>query len=274
MRVICPHCETRCDDNDTYCPSCGTSLSGAALEHGSDARGDRRQVEREAAPHGPAARTSSEEVSATTWGVPTASNDAPSEAESDFIPLRFETPNKDGRGGAGGRWILLGIGLIVLLAVGSAVALLREGDGDAPTDVPAIFEDPLATPTTAHGLPVVVAFPSPSDDAVSTPVQAADQALTVATPATFVQTDAASTPTTAVEGSTASGPVDTTSITEGARLQTDALVDFLSPVGEDPSPDGSTPGDGTGGGILTPADSDVPLIGPPERDATSQAEAE
>ncbi len=267
MRVICPRCETRCAENDIYCPSCGASLAGATLEQGSDTPGDRRQDGSDSASHGPAPRTSSEEP-------PTASSRAPSETDSDFIPLRFQTANEDWRGGRGRRWLLLGIGLIVLLAVGSAVALLRDGDGDGDgsVDTPAIVADPLAASPTASGPVVVVASPSPPPQgAVSTPVQAGAQALPPATPATSFQPDVASTPTTTAEESTPGEPVVTASIAEGARLQTAALIEFVRPAGQGSSPEGPTPGDGTGGGIVTPGGSDVPLIGPFDPDATSQA---
>jgi hypothetical protein len=257
MRVICPRCESRCAETDVYCPTCGSLLSGAPQEPESDTSSVRAMSESQ---HDGSRRTSPEptaEVPAPTWNAPPAGSNASTEADSDFIPLRFETPREDWRGG-GHRWMLL---LLGLLSVGTAVALLWDGNDepDAPADVPAIVDEPVLATPTATGLQVVVASPVPTTDGSS------EQARTPATPATPVQAGGAATPSAAVDRETAAQSVDTTSIAGAARLQTSALTGLAGARGR------STPVERAGEGDPTAIeDSELPLIGPPDREEASE----
>lgn len=121
MSVTCPECEWQCDDNDIYCPACGRSLIGT--------------------------------VGVTT--PPPATPDSQDQMlpadERDFIPLTFETHGSGYR-----RWLLPGLGLVVLLAVGIALGMEWYGGNEDIdlADVPVVIDGSFgASPPAASPIP-------------------------------------------------------------------------------------------------------------------------
>lgn len=209
MGAICPQCKRRCDANDLYCPACGTSLIGAVPKSQSYDP-DRREPVASAPP------------------MPPASQDHASSAnEPDFIPLILEAPTRSWYSGGYRRWLLLGIGIMVLLAGGIAVVMDRDGgEGDRDlADVPAVMI---------------------SSSRVSPPA-----ASPIAVPAEIVE-DAVPTGTAIIVRARPASPPASPVVAAGE-------IEVSDPIDERPR------GDGTGGAILVPGEgARGPLMSSPE----------
>lgn len=225
MGVICPRCETRCDDNDLYCVACGTSLTGSRREPRSDQPEEHAQI-------------------TSTPPVASISEDyTPSADERDFIPLTFAPSGTGWNSGKYRRWLLPAIGLVVLLGVGIALERWRDGGEDNdPANMPALTGGPFLASPPARSLARSASSPSPAemvDHIASPPVPTPTMIPVSASPAAKpVAPGARSAPATPTEGA---------AIPTGTPTDPAGLTDALTPIDV-------PPGDGTGGASLVPTE--------------------